>query len=42
MGKLKVEKERLLFDNRALTALIIPLIIEHGHFTSMVSGTIRR
>lgn len=28
MGKLKVEKERLLFDNRALTALIIPLIIE--------------
>ena len=28
MVKYKIEKERLLFDNKALAALIIPLIIE--------------
>ena len=28
MGKYKIEKERLLFDNKALATLIIPLIIE--------------
>lgn len=26
--KFRIEKERLLFDNRALAALILPLIVE--------------